>query len=152
MRVQKVIAALVAATMFTGQLAMAQGDLNQGDWSRYNQGQRYDQRQSNEQWQRYERQDRRDFDYRQRNYYRQDQRRSYGDERRYERGAGPNHDFHRGARLPSHYRTRQYVVEDWRGHRLSPPPRGYHWVQTGSDYVLAAIATGIILQLLLNNN
>mgnify|MGYP003520550862 CR=1 FL=1 len=31
------------------------------------------------------------------------------------------------------------------------PPRGYHWVQTGGDYVLVAIATGIILQLILNN-
>ena len=68
-----------------------------------------------------------------------------------ERGAGPGHNFHRGERLPVYYQSRQYVVEDWRGHRLSAPPRGYHWVQTGGDYVLVAIATGIILQLLLNN-
>ncbi|PUA18857.1 RcnB family protein [Glaciimonas sp. PCH181] len=69
-----------------------------------------------------------------------------------ERGAGPNHDFRRGGRLPPEYRNnRQYVVDDWRGHHLSAPPRGYHWVQTGGDYVLAAIGTGIILQLLLNN-
>ena len=44
-----------------------------------------------------------------------------------------------------------YVVDDWRGHHLSAPPRGYHWVQTGSDYVLVAIATGVILQLLLSH-
>ena len=68
-----------------------------------------------------------------------------------ERGAGPNHDFRRGDRLPREYRNRQYVVDDWRGHRLSAPPRGYHWVQTGGDYVLVAITTGVILQLLLNN-
>jgi Ni/Co efflux regulator RcnB len=43
------------------------------------------------------------------------------------------------------------VVDDWRNHHLSAPPRGYHWVQVGGDYVLVAIATGIILQLLLNN-
>jgi Ni/Co efflux regulator RcnB len=43
------------------------------------------------------------------------------------------------------------VVNDWRGHHLSPPPRGHHWVQTGSDYVLIAIATGIIAQVLLGN-
>jgi Ni/Co efflux regulator RcnB len=42
------------------------------------------------------------------------------------------------------------VVNDWRGQHLSAPPRGYHWVQTGGDYVLVAIATGIILQLMLN--
>lgn len=67
-----------------------------------------------------------------------------------ERGAGPAHDYYRGDRLPNDYRTRQYVVDDWRGHGLHSPPRGYHWVQTGGDYVLVAITTGIILELLLN--
>lgn len=67
------------------------------------------------------------------------------------RGAGPSHDFRRGGHLPSQYRSHQYVVDDWRGHHLSAPPRGYHWVQTGSDYVLAALTTGVILQILLNN-
>jgi Ni/Co efflux regulator RcnB len=43
------------------------------------------------------------------------------------------------------------VVDDWRGHHLSAPPRGYHWVQMGGDYVLVAIATGVILQPLLNH-
>jgi Ni/Co efflux regulator RcnB len=79
------------------------------------------------------------------------QPRMYNDARGNERGAGPNHSYYRGGRLPSEYRTRQYVVDDWRGHQLSAPPRGYHWVQTGGDYVLVAIATGVILQLLLNN-
>lgn len=68
-----------------------------------------------------------------------------------ERGAGPDHQYYRGGRLPVQYRASQYVVEDWRGHRLSAPPRGYRWVQTGGDYVLVAIATGIILQILLSN-
>jgi Ni/Co efflux regulator RcnB len=71
-----------------------------------------------------------------------------GDE---ERGAGPDHNFRRGQRLPQAYRHRNYVVDDWRGHQLSAPPRGYQWVQTGSDYVLVAIATGVILQLLLRD-
>jgi len=66
------------------------------------------------------------------------------------RGAGPDHNWHRGDRLPVQYRSRQYVVDDWRGHRLSAPPRGYHWVQTGGDYVLVAIATGVIASLILN--
>jgi Ni/Co efflux regulator RcnB len=67
------------------------------------------------------------------------------------RGAGPNHEFRRGDRLPLAQRQRRYVVNDWRGHQLSEPPRGYQWVQSGGDYVLVAIATGVILQLLLNN-
>ncbi len=106
-------------------------------------------------------------DYRQRSDQRHDGR--YGDQRgndqrygRYEgsyyqaqrgdgRGAGPDHQYYRGDRLPPNYRGSYYVVDDWRGHQLSAPPRGYHWVQTGSDYVLIAIATGIILQMLLAN-
>ena len=80
-----------------------------------------------------------------------DHRNNNFDARRDERGAGPDHQFRRGGRLPPEYRNNQYVVNDWRGHHLSAPPRGYHWVQTGGDYVLAAIGTGIILQLLLNN-
>ena len=75
-----------------------------------------------------------------------------GRDMRYERGAGPNHNWYRGSRLPPEYRGRQYIVEDWRGHRLSAPPRGYHWVQSGSDYLLVAIATGVIAQLLINSN
>ncbi len=67
------------------------------------------------------------------------------------RGAGPGHDLYRGRRLPEQYRSRQYVVDDWRGYGLRQPPRGYHWVQTGGDYVLVALTTGIILDVLLNN-
>jgi Ni/Co efflux regulator RcnB len=72
------------------------------------------------------------------------------DNRRWD-GAGPRHDLRRGGRLPNEYRNRQYVVDDWRGHRLRQPPRGYHWVQTGGDYVLAAIATGVITDLIINS-
>ncbi len=78
-----------------------------------------------------------------------DNRRDGGDHEG-ERGAGPDRSFYRGERLPYGYRSPQYVVNDWRGHGLRTPPRGYHWVQTGGDYVLVAITTGIILELLLN--
>jgi Ni/Co efflux regulator RcnB len=64
---------------------------------------------------------------------------------------GEFHHFHRGERLSGDYRDRQYVVDNWREHRLSAPPRGYHWVQTGPDYVLAAVATGIIAQIVLGH-
>jgi len=62
----------------------------------------------------------------------------------------PERRFNRGERLPPEYHHRQYVVDDWRGHHLQAPPRGYHWVQRGGDYLLVAIATGVILQVLLN--
>ena len=41
------------------------------------------------------------------------------------------------------------MVDDWQGHGLRRPPRGYHWVQIGGDYALIAIATGLIAQLVL---
>lgn len=85
---------------------------------------------------------------------REEEARIYNDRRRHlhgnGRGAGPEHQFYPGDRLPPQYNNRYNVVEDWRGHYLKPPPRGYQWVQTGSDYVLVAIATGIIAELLLN--
>lgn len=48
-------------------------------------------------------------------------------------------------------RLHHYVVSNWRGHRLAAPQRGYHWVQVGPDYVLAAIATGVIANLVLGS-
>jgi Ni/Co efflux regulator RcnB len=86
---------------------------------------------------------------------RREARRDYRDDRREDRarnrGAGPRHDLYRGQRLPSNYHNRQYVVDNWRSHRLSAPPRGHHWVQVGNDYVLAAIATGVIASVFLGN-
>lgn len=63
---------------------------------------------------------------------------------------GPGPRWSRGDRLPYDYRGRQYVVSDWRGHRLAPPPRGAHWVGVGADYLLVGIATGVIMQAVLS--
>jgi Ni/Co efflux regulator RcnB len=59
-------------------------------------------------------------------------------------------EWRRGDRLPNDYRDRQYVVDDYRGYGLQQPPRGYHWVGVGGDYVLAAVATGVIAQIVLS--
>ncbi len=59
--------------------------------------------------------------------------------------------FHRGGRIPAEYRRHQYVVNDWRAHRLHAPARGQQWVQVGADYALIAIATGVIAQLVLSS-
>jgi len=42
----------------------------------------------------------------------------------------------------------KYVVGDWRGHDLQPPPAGYQWLQIDGDFVLAAIGTGVITGIL----
>ncbi|MEG0224924.1 MAG: RcnB family protein [Comamonas sp.] len=66
------------------------------------------------------------------------------------RGAGPDRNLHRGGKLPPSYRSKHYIVDDWRGHGLQRPGRGQHWVQVGSDYLLVAAATGLIAQIVLH--
>ncbi|MDO8900099.1 MAG: RcnB family protein [Phenylobacterium sp.] len=56
--------------------------------------------------------------------------------------------WRRGAVLPHHYRG--YVIHDYHRYRLRPPPRGYAWHQVGNDYLLTAIATGIIFEIISN--
>ena len=70
--------------------------------------------------------------------------------RRNDRWDGPPAAYRRGDRIHPDHRSKQYVVDDWRGHGLRRPPRGYQWVQNGGDYLLVAVTTGIILELLLN--
>jgi Ni/Co efflux regulator RcnB len=70
-----------------------------------------------------------------------------GDGNYYYGARGP--EWRRGGHVPREYMNRQYYVNDWRAHHLQAPPRGYQWVQVGDDYVLMALATGLIAQLLL---
>lgn len=88
---------------------------------------------------------------------RHEQRHDRRDDRRADRhdngrrGGGPDHNWYKGSRVPPQYRSHHYVVNDWRGHHLSAPPRGYHWIQNGGDYLLVAIATGVIASMVLGN-
>jgi Ni/Co efflux regulator RcnB len=146
----------IALTMATGQLSFAQGNSNhderggnQGNSNRDERGDRHDNGNRNERGNQGRppqhpvtvaaHHDNRDFG------------RAHEQERSQGRGVGPNHEYYRGDRLPVEYRHRNYVVDDWRGHHLSAPPSGYQWVQSGSDYILIAIATGLIAQLLLSH-
>ena len=49
-----------------------------------------------------------------------------------------------GQRMPSYYRSNAYVVNDYHRYGLQAPPRGYQYVRSGNDVVLAAIAGGLI--------
>lgn len=160
MNTKALIIAAVAAT-FTSGAAFAQSydrDNRDNRNDRYEQndrsyrGERYDNNQRaqygndgrydrNDRYDRYDRYDRND---------RYDNRRSV-ERRHYGYTTGSHYRVQRGAYLAHEYRGSRYVVSDWRGRRLSAPPRGYHWVQTGNDYALVALATGLIAQVLLNN-
>jgi Ni/Co efflux regulator RcnB len=64
----------------------------------------------------------------------------------YRRPAGYyEHSWRRGERLPVAYYQRPYVIAEYRDCGLRAPPRGYHWVRVNGDAVLAAVATGIVL-------
>jgi Ni/Co efflux regulator RcnB len=72
----------------------------------------------------------------------------YGD---YHRPKGYHeHHWARGERLPKAYYDRQYVIANYRERGWRAPPRGYHWVRVDHDVVLAAIGTGVVLDVLAN--
>ena len=59
--------------------------------------------------------------------------------------------WERGSRLPRYYFDRRYYI-DYRAYRLRPPPRGYYWVRDErGDFLLAALATGLIADIIINS-
>lgn len=149
MNSNRIMAAVMAALIGVSGVALAQDRNDRGHDQR---GDQHDDKRDNQRGnQRNDHNDRNDHT----NYSpeRRNDRTDYRQAERHDpnRGAGPRGDLRKGGRLPAEYRNRQYVVNDWRGHHLNAPPRGYQWVQTGSDYVLVAITTGIIASLLLSN-
>ena len=64
-------------------------------------------------------------------------------ERRFERRAAKR--WRKGQRL-DRARFNQARRIDYRTYRLRAPPRGYEWREVDGDFVLAALATGLILE------
>lgn len=60
------------------------------------------------------------------------------------------HSWRRGDRLPPGYRASAYVIPDASLYHLRPPPRGYYWVRVDNNAVLAAVATGVVVDVSLN--
>ncbi len=123
-------ATLLAGTALSG-TAMAAGQ-RYDDRGRYDQ--RYDQRHDSR-------------------YDRHDDRRDYGHSRR--EAAHERRDYRhwqRGQRLDARYRDNRYYVSDWRRHGLRAPPRGYRWQRVNDNYILAAVATGLIASVIIANN
>lgn len=81
---------------------------------------------------------------------RQDRRELRDDRRdlRQDQRAAARH-WRQGQRLDRRYGAWQDV--DWRAHRLPAPRRGYHWVRSGDDYVLAALTGGLIASVIAAN-
>lgn len=60
--------------------------------------------------------------------------------------------YKRGGHLPPQYRANRYYVSNWSAYHLRPPPSGYRWVRSdNSDFLLVAVATGIITDIVLSH-
>ena len=152
----KFATAALAAVIATGSIGIASAADAQSRHDRNDrQEQRQDRRDDRQEWRQDNRDDRRE--YRQdrrddRQDYRQ-QARAYDrwqrSERRYNAGRySPPRGYQvrqwsYGQRLPSYY-SQGYVVNNYSSYGLRAPPRGYHYVRSGNDVVLAAVAGGLI--------
>jgi Ni/Co efflux regulator RcnB len=57
--------------------------------------------------------------------------------------------YYRGGYLPYEYRQQGYYLSDWNAYPgLYAPPHGHQWMQVGNDFLLVALATGLIANLL----
>jgi len=60
--------------------------------------------------------------------------------------------YKKGGTVPRDYRDDRYVVSNWQAEHLREPPRGYHWVRSDNgDFLLVAISTGVITDLMLSH-
>lgn len=118
---------------------------DRGDRREERRDDRRDNRNDRREWRQDNRDDRREFRQDQRAYGRwQQSQRRYNAGRYYAPRGYSQRDWSYGQRMPSYYRSNQYVVNDYNRYGLRAPPRGYHYVRSGNDVVLAAIAGGLI--------
>jgi Ni/Co efflux regulator RcnB len=63
-----------------------------------------------------------------------------------------HHDWREGGHVASrYYRDDRYWVRDWHSRHLPQPPHGHRWMRIDGDYVLAAVATGVITAIVLGH-
>ena len=129
---------MLAGTALTGTAAMAAPQ-------RHDSYERHDDRRDNRDDYRDDRRD----DRRAYRDDRRDDRRDYRDGRRDQRQA--YHRYMRGQRLDARYRDNRYYVSDYHRYGLRTPPRGYRWQRVDNDYILAAVATGLIASVIIGN-
>ncbi len=95
-----------------------------------------------------------DRDYQDRDHQDRDDRGHHDGDRHdrdgYRHDQGRHNGWRRGGRVD---RNEWYQGQrmDYRRYHLRQPPRGYEWREVNGDYVLAAIASGLIYDMMLNN-
>lgn len=68
------------------------------------------------------------------------------------KGPQPHQDWHQGGKMPQDYRDDRYAVSDWRAHQLPEPAHGQRWMEINGDYVLVAVATGVIASIMIGHH
>ncbi|MBX9460840.1 MAG: RcnB family protein [Brevundimonas sp.] len=154
---KKVLTAAIAATLAISSMGVASAAEAQSRGDRYEQRHdRRDDRSDRREDRRDRREDRREY----RQDAREDRREARQERRAYARwqraqqrySAGRYHaprghtvrQWAWGQRMPSTYRSSQYVVRDYDRYGLYQPPQGYQYVRSGNDVVLANSSTGLI--------
>lgn len=149
----KVLTAALAATLAMTSLGVASAaeaqSRGQHEQRQDRRDDRRDDRNDRREWRQEHREDRRED----RREARQD-RRAYAhwqqSQRRYNAGryrAPRGHavrEWAYGQRMPSYYRSNQYVVNNYDQYGLRAPPRGYQYVRSGNDVVLSNSSNGLI--------
>ena len=147
---KKALTAALAATFAVTSLGVASAAEAQSRSDRYEQRQdrrddRRDAREDRREWRQDNRADRREARQDQRAYARWQQSQRRYNAGRYQAPRGyAVRQWSYGQRMPSYYRSNQYVVSDYGRYGLRQPPRGYQYVRSGDDVVMTAIATGLI--------
>ncbi|PZQ43188.1 MAG: hypothetical protein DI570_29385 [Phenylobacterium zucineum] len=146
------LAALIAAgSMATASAADAQSRYDRDDRREQRQDRRDDRRddrrearEDRREWRQDRRDDRREYRQQARAYERwQRAERRYNAGRYYAPRGYQYRQWSYGQRIPSAY-VNGYVIRDYNRYGLRQPPQGYHYVRSGNDVVLAAVAGGLI--------
>lgn len=141
--------AVMALSLLTSSLAMADPPDHDGDHHEWRHGDhdRGEHRGDRHRDERDDRDRRDDRDYR---HHDEDRYRDF-DSGEYRRPRGYYvHRWHHGERLPIEYRASAYVVPDVAVYHLRAPPPGYYWVRVDNNAVLAAVATGVVVDVAYN--
>lgn len=144
---KKVLTAAIAAVIAASSLgaASAASAQSRGHNAQVERDYRHDARNDRRDDRRDARNDRRDFRQDQRSYSRWQQSQRRYNAGRYQAPRGYQvRSWSYGQTMPTYYRTSNYVVNDYGRYGLRAPPRGYQYVRSGNDVVLAAVAGGLI--------
>lgn len=157
---KKILTAAIAATLAMSSLGLASaaeaqsrghhehrqnGHDDRRDHRDDRQQDRSDDRNDRREWRQDAREDRQDARQQQRAYARWQRAERRYNVGRYQAPRGyQTRQWSYGQAMPTYYRSNQYVVNDYSRYGLRAPPRGYQYIRSGNDVVLANSNNGLI--------